>query len=641
MYRCLNAGNLGIPLGWEACAPLARAHGFEGIDVPVSVDTDIARTLELLAQHGLKTGGQSLPFDFRATETVFREGLETLETIAVKAAELGQTRFYIWIWPYSDTLTRKENFRFHADRLGRAAAILHDSGCRLGLEFLGPREYREGHRFGFLYTMGAMLELADAVGPNAGILLDSWHWYTSLGTVDEIRSVSNDHVVYVHINDAPEGIPVEQQQDRVRCVPGETDVVDLLGFLAALRHISYDGPVVAEPFANRLKGLPADEVVRQVGAGLDLVWNTPPRPPLPSTMKAVATGRKKAWLVDLPVPRPRGNEVIVRILASPICGSNMGAFLGDDEHVNDGHEGAGEVVAVAHSNRLRVGDRVALAPLNACGQCRDCLQGDAIFCTHRPTVHGTFAQFTRIADIMCVKIPDDMSYDHASLMGCALGPAYEASKQLDVRGFDTLIVSGLGPVGLGATALASFLGARVVALDPEPFRRDLATRIGAATALDPTGDGAREAILDAIGNTGIRKAIDCSGKAASERLLIDMAAVRATIAFVGENPGTIPVSPSQDMIRKGLNLIGCWHMNLLDAPDLIEFLRRAPDKAEMLISHRFGFEKVQEAFDVFATRKTAKVILHPECSGTASERAVSMSRNCGLTTPEHGSHAIQ
>jgi len=328
-------------------------------------------------------------------------------------------------------------------------------------------------------------------------------------------------------------------------------------------------------------------------------------------MKAVATGQKRAWLVDLPIPRPQGNEVVVKIMASPICGSNMGAFLGDGEYINDGHEGAGEVVAVAQSNHLKLGDRVALAPLNACGRCRDCLRGDVIFCRNRPAVHGNFAQFTRTADVMCVKVPGDISYDHASLMGCALGPAYEAIKRLGVRGFDRLVVSGLGPVGLGATALASFVGARVVALDPEPYRRELAQKLGAAVTLDPTMGDARDAILDAVGKDGIDKAIDCSGKEPAERLLIDMAGNRATIAFVGENQGTIPISPSQDMIRKGLTLIGCWHMNMLDAPDLVEFLLRCPDKADMLISHRFGFGEVQDAFDVFASRKAAKVILHP------------------------------
>jgi threonine dehydrogenase-like Zn-dependent dehydrogenase len=109
----------------------------------------------------------------------------------------------------------------------------------------------------------------------------------------------------------------------------------------------------------------------------------------------------------------------------------------------------------------------------------------------------------------------------------------------------------------------------------------------------------------------VLKAVECSGREVAERLLIDLARVRAAIAFVGENQGTIPVSPSRDFIRKGLTVHGVWHMNVQDAPDLLEFLRRAPAKADLLVSHTFGFDRVQEAFDTFASGKSAKVILLP------------------------------
>ena len=328
-------------------------------------------------------------------------------------------------------------------------------------------------------------------------------------------------------------------------------------------------------------------------------------------MSVVTIGGRKAWLAEQPVPEPCGNEVVVKIHASPLCGSNMGMFSADGEFVNVGHEAAGEVVAVAQSQLLKVGDRVVLAPLNACGTCPDCLAGDVIFCAYRPQNFGFFAQYTRVLDTACLKIPDGIDYVHASLLGCGLGPAYEAISQLQVSGFDTLVVTGLGPVGLGATALATFLGARVIAIDPEPYRRDLAMRLGADVTLDGADPALHACLRAAVGERGIRKGLDCSGKEAAERLLIELAGIRGVIAFVGENGGTIPVSPSNDFIRKGLTILGCWHMNMLQAPNLFTFLRRAPEKAELLISHRFGFSQVQQAFDTFASRQSAKVILLP------------------------------
>jgi threonine dehydrogenase-like Zn-dependent dehydrogenase len=83
------------------------------------------------------------------------------------------------------------------------------------------------------------------------------------------------------------------------------------------------------------------------------------------------------------------------------------------------------------------------------------------------------------------------------------------------------------------------------------------------------------------------------------------------VVFIGENKGTIEISPSHDMIRKGLKLSGCWHMNMNDAPDLIQFLQRAPEKADLLISHQFGMDQVQAAFNAFECRETAKVLLLP------------------------------
>jgi len=611
MYRCINPGAVGIALDWEACLPLARDNGFEGIDLTIDPKLPASRYLEALQRYGLKPGGMGLPFHMGEDESMIAETMTMLPAICKRAQEVGQTRFYTWILSFSDHLEWKENFNFHADWLGKAARVLDEYGCRLGLEFIGPRTLREGHRYGFIHTMEEMLELCQAVGPNAGLLLDAYHWYTSLGTVEELLTLENRQVVYVHINDAPAGIPIDQQQDLVRCLPGETGVIDLPRFLGALRQIGYDGPVVPEPFVKELSEIPPAEAAGRVGKALGQVWTRPTRPSLPQTMKAVATGRGKAWLVDLPVPRPEGHQVIVKIHSSPICGSNLGAFRGDGEWINEGHEGAGEVVAVAQSNLLQVGDRVALAPLNSCGRCKYCRSGDIIHCENRPLIHGNFAQYTKTSDVLCTVLPDDIDYDRGSLLGCCLGPAFNAVKRLNLRATDTVVVAGLGPVGLGAVALSAFFGADIVALDPEPYRRDLATRLGARCVLDPSAGSTSQELLEAIGGRGVLKAIECSGRPESERLLIDSAAVQASIAFVGENAGTIPISPSNDFIRKELTVFGCWHMNVLDAPQLISFLRREHKAAQLLISHRFGFDQVQQAFDTFASRKTAKVLLKP------------------------------
>ena len=117
-----------------------------------------------------------------------------------------------------------------------------------------------------------MLELCRALGTgNAGLLLDSWHWYTSGGTVDDLRKLKNQDVVYVHINDAPDK-PVGEQIDNQRRLPGETGVIDLVSFLGALKNIGYDGPVTPEPFSDKVRNAPAELAATLAGGYLDTVW---------------------------------------------------------------------------------------------------------------------------------------------------------------------------------------------------------------------------------------------------------------------------------------------------------------------------------------------------------------------------------
>src|SRR6185369_16124190 len=100
------------------------------------------------------------------------------------------------------------------------------------------------------HQMAPMLEMGAEIGSNVGLLLDVWHWYTSGGTVDELKALRNEQVVYVHVSDAPVGVPVDKQIDNKRCLPGATGVIDIGGFLGALKQIGYDGPIVPEPFGN-------------------------------------------------------------------------------------------------------------------------------------------------------------------------------------------------------------------------------------------------------------------------------------------------------------------------------------------------------------------------------------------------------
>lgn len=328
-------------------------------------------------------------------------------------------------------------------------------------------------------------------------------------------------------------------------------------------------------------------------------------------MKHVVLGDEKAWLEDAPDPTPEGEWVVVKVTASPICGSDMHAYRHEGRHTGGGHEGVGEVVAVDAARHLRVGDRVLLNPSSGCGECWLCRQGDYIHCPNKPAGSGGhFAQYVRKQEWLCPRLPDDLDDDLCSLMGCGLSPAFQALTRLGVTAFHTVLINGLGPVGLGAVALARFLGAEVIGVEPNPWRRNLAEQLGADLTLDPTASDALAVIRERTHGEGVHRAIDASGRPEGERLCIDALRCLGKVAFIGENQGTIEFSPSRDGIRHGIEVIACWHQNLNSFDDLVTFLRRFPD-ARKLISHTFGFTQVEQAFSTFASAQAAKVILHP------------------------------
>ena len=281
MFKNLNPGALGLRAPFSETVELARVGSFQGVDLdPFEMQEVLeARSVDevrsLVKERGLKWGGWGLPVNFRGDEKTFRESLNGLPSLAETARELGCLRVFTWIMPFSDEMPFEENFALHATRLGSVAEILDDHECVLGLEFVAPKTSRVNHKYEFIHDMEGILELRDAVQTgNVGLLLDCWHWYTSHGTLDQIGRLKDRDVVYVHVNDAPPGIPIDEQIDNVRRLPGETGVIDIVGFLKTLKQIGYDGPITPEPFEKRLKELPIKGAVRKAGKALDNVWRS-------------------------------------------------------------------------------------------------------------------------------------------------------------------------------------------------------------------------------------------------------------------------------------------------------------------------------------------------------------------------------
>ena len=278
MFKALHPGAIGIRAGMRECLQLAKNAGFEGMDLAISEANVLAEensvdyVKDLWAASGLKMGGWGLPVNWRGSDSEYNEDLQKLPQLAKFAADLGCFRSTTWILP-SGEIPFKENWEFHVKRLRPAIEILKEYGHRFGLEFVAPATRRKDGEFLFLHTMDAVLGLTAAIGTgNVGLLFDVWHWYTSHATLDDVRKLGKDDVVYVHINDAPAGIDRDDQLDLVRCLPGETGVIPVAELLQILNDIGYDGPVVPEPLSDKVYAMESQDAANATARALDKVW---------------------------------------------------------------------------------------------------------------------------------------------------------------------------------------------------------------------------------------------------------------------------------------------------------------------------------------------------------------------------------
>jgi sugar phosphate isomerase/epimerase len=271
---CLACGLIGVPDDPARAIDRAARFGFESIEPSPAFlgklsDAELGDYLGRMKDAKLSWGAAGLPVQFRGDDAAFDRDLGTLPGKAKALQRAGATRMATWLSPTSSSLTYLANFRLHARRLREVAKVLGDHGVRLGLEYVAPKTSWTVRRYPFIHTMAEMKDLiAEIARDNVGFLLDTWHWYTAQETVADLRTLRGQDVVLCHVNDAPAGIPVDQQIDSRRALPCSTGVIDLKGFLTAMATIGYDGPIACEPFSQDLRRMPPDEALATVAGAM-------------------------------------------------------------------------------------------------------------------------------------------------------------------------------------------------------------------------------------------------------------------------------------------------------------------------------------------------------------------------------------
>ncbi|MEW9798045.1 L-threonine 3-dehydrogenase [Alteromonas sp. CYL-A6] len=325
------------------------------------------------------------------------------------------------------------------------------------------------------------------------------------------------------------------------------------------------------------------------------------------------------WLQDSPKPEMGHNDLLIKIRKTAICGTDMHIYNWDEWSQQTipvpmivGHEYVGEVVDMGQEVRgFEIGDRVSGEGHITCGHCRNCRAGRRHLCRNTSGVGvnrpGAFAEYLTIPAFNAFKIPDNISDDLASIFD-PFGNAVHTALSFDLVGEDVLI-TGAGPIGIMAAAVARHVGARhVVITDINPYRLELARKMGATRAVDVSKEKLKD-VMNELGMTeGFDVGMEMSGVPVAFRDMLNHMNNGGKIAMLGIPPQDVAIDWNQ-VIFKGLVIKGIYGREMFETWYKMASLLQSGLDLSPIITHRYAIEDFQKGFDTMGSGESGKVIL--------------------------------
>jgi len=339
-------------------------------------------------------------------------------------------------------------------------------------------------------------------------------------------------------------------------------------------------------------------------------------------MKALVKAERAEGITivrDAPIPEPGVHDVRIKIRKTAICGTDVHIYNWDAWSQKTipvpmivGHEYVGVVDAVgAEITAFKPGDRVSGEGHITCGFCRNCRAGRRHLCRHTVGVGvnraGAFAEYLVIPAVNVYKIPDDISDDVASILD-PFGNATHTALSFDLVGEDVLI-TGAGPIGCMAAAIARHVGARfIVVTDVNDYRLELARRMGATRTVNVAREDLRE-VMERLGmKEGFDVGLEMSGNGPALRQLLEAMNHGGRVALLGIPAGEVAIDWSH-VIFKGLQLKGIYGREMFETwYKMVAMLQGGLDLSA-IITHRFPISQFQAGFDVMRSGRSGKVVL--------------------------------
>ncbi|MCQ3829459.1 L-threonine 3-dehydrogenase [Microbulbifer elongatus] len=326
------------------------------------------------------------------------------------------------------------------------------------------------------------------------------------------------------------------------------------------------------------------------------------------------------WMTDVEVPKPGHNDLLIKIRKTAICGTDMHIYNWDEWSQKTipvpmvvGHEYVGEVVGMGQEVAgFKVGDRVSGEGHITCGHCRNCRAGRRHLCRNTYGVgvdrQGAFAEYLVIPALNAFKIPDNISDELASIFD-PFGNAVHTALSFDLVGEDVLI-TGAGPIGIMAAAVARHVGARhVVITDINDYRLELAKKMGATRTVNVSREKLSDVMKDIGMTEGFDVGLEMSGVAVAFRDMLSAMNHGGKIAMLGIPPGEMAIDWSQ-VIFKGLILKGIYGREMFETWYKMASLIQSGLDLSPIITHQFSVDEFQQGFDTMGSGESGKVILN-------------------------------
>jgi threonine 3-dehydrogenase len=349
--------------------------------------------------------------------------------------------------------------------------------------------------------------------------------------------------------------------------------------------------------------------------------NSPANEAKAKQMKSLAKLHREPgmWMTDNPMPEIGANDLMIKIRKTAICGTDMHIFNWDEWSQQTipvpmivGHEYVGEVVEIGQEvSGFKIGDRVSGEGHITCGHCRNCRAGRRHLCRNTTGVgvnrQGAFAEYLVIPAFNAFKIPANISDDMAAIFD-PFGNAVHTALSFDLVGEDVLI-TGAGPIGIMAAAVAKHVGARyVVITDVNDYRLNLAKEMGATRVVNVASENLKD-VMSELGMTeGFDIGLEMSGVPSAFRDMLDKMNHGGKIAMLGIPPQSVAVDWNK-VIFKGLTIKGIYGREMFETwYKMVSLLQSGLDLSP-IITHKFGVDDFAKGFEVMGSGQSGKVLL--------------------------------